>query len=73
VELGGIFYSNSRTADLGVTAMSRRRRNIWIEAVLWVIAEMILSSAGMDTIADYSEFLVNQKLTVSVESIVRIA
>ncbi|MBF2051245.1 hypothetical protein HJG54_22760 [Leptolyngbya sp. NK1-12] len=53
--------------------MSRRRRNIWIEAVLWVIAEMILSSAGMDTIADYSEFLVNQKLTVSVESIVRIA
>jgi hypothetical protein len=53
--------------------MSRRHRNIWIEAILWVIAEMILSSSGLDTLADYSEYLVNQKMAVSIEAIIRIA
>jgi hypothetical protein len=53
--------------------MSRRRRNIWIEAILWVIAEMILSSSGLDTLADYSEYLVNQKMAVSLEALIKIA
>lgn len=44
--------------------MKRHRRSILLEAILWVIAEVILSSAGLDTLADYSEFLVNQKATI---------
>lgn len=43
-------------------AMSRHQR-IWIEAVLWVVAEIILSSSALDTLADYTEFLVNQKMS----------
>lgn len=39
----------------------RRHHKIWIEAILWVVAEIILSSSGLDTLADYNEFLINQK------------
>lgn len=42
----------------------RNRRSIFLEAILWAIAEIILSSAGLDTLADYSEFLTNQKATI---------
>jgi hypothetical protein len=44
----------------------RNRRSIFLEAMLWAIAEIILSSAGLDTLADYSEFLTNQKATVEI-------
>jgi hypothetical protein len=47
-------------------ATKRSHRSILLEAILWAIAEIILSSAGLDTLADYSEFLVNQKSTVSI-------
>jgi hypothetical protein len=45
--------------------MSRHQR-IWIEAVLWVIAEIIFSAStldtlALDTLADYSEYLANQR------------
>lgn len=39
----------------------RSHRNIWVEAILWVIAEIILNSSGLDLLADYNEFLTNQK------------
>lgn len=45
--------------------MSRHQR-IWIEAILWVVAEVILSSSALDTLADYSEFLINQKTGVAI-------
>lgn len=44
--------------------MRRPRHNIWFEAVLWVIAEILLNSSGLDTLADYSEFLVSQRMNV---------
>jgi hypothetical protein len=44
----------------------RSRRSIFLEAILWAIAEIILSSAGLDTLADYSEFLVNQRAPIEI-------
>ncbi|NJO79042.1 MAG: hypothetical protein HC827_11335 [Cyanobacteria bacterium RM1_2_2] len=44
----------------------RKHRSILLEAILWAIAEIILSSAGLDTLADYSEFLVNQKAPIEI-------
>jgi hypothetical protein len=49
------------------TAMSRHQR-IWIEAILWAIAEIILSSSALDTLADYNEFLLNQKTGMVTQS-----
>lgn len=45
--------------------MPRSPRKLWTEAVLWLIAEIILSSSGIDTLADYSEFLLNQRTAVN--------
>jgi hypothetical protein len=44
----------------------RRHRSILLEAILWATAEIILSSAGLDTLADYSEFLINQKAPIEI-------
>lgn len=44
----------------------KRHQRIWIEAILWVIAEIILSSSSLNTLADYSEYLVNQKTSMAV-------
>lgn len=44
--------------------MKRKRRSLLLEAILWAVAEIILSSAGLDTLADYSEFLVHQKAPI---------
>lgn len=64
VDLSTLLVAVDRRSD---QAMSRHR-NIWIEAMLWLIAEIILSSSGLDTLADYNEFLMNQKTTAMVQA-----
>lgn len=50
--------------------MPRSHKKLWIEAVLWVIAEIILSSSSLNTIANYGEFLLNQSAANSSQTVV---
>lgn len=32
-------------------------KRLWIRVIVWALAEIVLSTIGLDTLADYSEFL----------------
>lgn len=42
--------------------MKRSHKHFWTEAALWLMAEIFLNLAGLDTLADYSEFLLSQRI-----------
>ena len=36
-------------------------KKLWVKIILWLGAEIVLTSIGLDNLADYSEFLGEQK------------
>ena len=36
-------------------------KKLWLKIILWLGAEILLTSIGLDNLADYSEFLGEQK------------
>ncbi len=45
--------------------MKRPQKHLWTEAVLWLAAEICLNLSGMDTLANYSEFLLSQRISLN--------
>lgn len=43
--------------------MSRTWKNLVIKTTLWIAAEILLNCMGLDTIADYSEFVFERNYT----------
>jgi hypothetical protein len=41
--------------------MKRQWKKIWIKAIFWLLTEIILNLFGLDNLADYSEFIFEQK------------
>ena len=39
-------------------------KKLWVKIILWLGAEIVLTSIGLDNLADYSEFLGEQKEVV---------
>jgi hypothetical protein len=44
-----------------VQEMQVQHKNSLFEVTFWLIAEILLNLVGLDTIADYNEFISNQK------------
>ncbi|MDJ0568529.1 MAG: hypothetical protein QNJ53_05735 [Pleurocapsa sp. MO_192.B19] len=42
-------------------------KKLWVKTLLWLGAEILLTSIGLDDLADYSEFLCQQKEVASIE------
>jgi len=47
--------------------MNVQWKKLVAKTVLWLAAEILLNSLNLDTIADYSEFVLECKITVSVQ------
>ncbi len=47
--------------QLKESAQARWRKTL-IKGTLWLSSELVLGMVGMDTVADYSEFLMNSQL-----------
>jgi hypothetical protein len=45
--------------------MKRQWKKIWIQAILWLFTEIILNVLGLDNLADYSEFIFEQKNAIA--------
>ena len=43
----------------------RRYQALVIRIVIWILSEIVLNYAGIDELADYSEFLFDRHLAVS--------
>lgn len=46
--------------------MKIQSKQLFIKTASWFIAEVILSLAGLDNLADYSEFVFDQNLVSSI-------
>ena len=44
--------------------MKMKRKPLIAKVVMWIAAELILSNLGMDTLADYSEFIFDARSTL---------
>lgn len=44
--------------------MKTQRKQLLIKAAAWIIAEIVLNLAGLDNLADYSEFVFDQDLAI---------
>ena len=51
------------------STMKTRWQQLLVRATIWLAAEIILTCLGLDDLADYSEFLTQQKGIPSVPSI----
>ncbi|MDJ0716544.1 MAG: hypothetical protein QNJ54_20410 [Prochloraceae cyanobacterium] len=40
-------------------------QKLWVKIAVWLVAEILLTSIGLDELADYSEFLCQHKEVVS--------
>lgn len=40
--------------------MKTQRKQLFTKAVAWLVAEVVLNLAGLDNLADYSEFVFDQ-------------
>lgn len=47
--------------------MKTRRKTLWLEALLWLAAEIVLNPSGLDILADYSEFVFQPKAAIAAE------
>ncbi len=43
-------------------------QKLWVKIILWLGAEILLTLIGLDNLADYSEFLCQQKEVASIIS-----
>lgn len=46
--------------------MKNQRKQLFIKTASWFVAEIILNIAGLDNLADYSEFVFDQNLATSI-------
>lgn len=46
-----------------VTAMQVRQKQLLSDLTLWLVTELLLTLVGLDTLADYGEFLTSQTAT----------
>ncbi len=44
--------------------MKTQWKKVWVKAVIWLVSEIILNLSGFDNLADYSEFIFDQEITV---------
>jgi hypothetical protein len=42
--------------------MKKQWKKVWVKVATWLVAEIILNLSGLDTLADYSEFLFERSL-----------
>lgn len=42
-------------------------KKLWVKVIFWLGAEILLTSIGLDDLADYSEFLCQQKEVILIE------
>ena len=45
--------------------MKMQWQRIWAKATFWLVTEIILNLLGLDNLADYSEFLFEQEVTIA--------
>lgn len=45
--------------------MKMQWQGIWLKAAFWLLTEIILNLVGLDNLADYSEFLFEQEVTIA--------
>lgn len=45
--------------------MKMQLKKIWVKATFWLVTEIILNLLGLDSLADYSEFLFEQEIALS--------
>jgi hypothetical protein len=45
--------------------MKMQWKKIWVKAVIWLVTEIILNLSGFDNLADYSEFIFEQEVTIA--------
>lgn len=46
--------------------MKTQRKQLFIKTATWLIAEVVLNLAGLDNLADYSEFVFDQNSASSI-------
>jgi hypothetical protein len=44
----------------------RSHKQLWIELLIWVAAEVALNLVGLDTLADYGEFMLDTRAKVTI-------
>lgn len=45
--------------------MKMQWQRIWLKAAFWLLTEIILNLIGLDNLADYSEFIFEQEVTIA--------
>lgn len=45
--------------------MKTQCKKAWVKATLWLVTEIILNLIGLDSLADYSEFIFEQEVTLA--------
>ena len=45
--------------------MKRQWNRVWVKAATWLLVEFILNLSGLDTLADYSEFVFEQQVMIA--------
>jgi hypothetical protein len=40
-------------------------KKVWVKAAIWLVTEIILNLLGLDNLADYSEFIFDQEVTIA--------
>jgi hypothetical protein len=41
-------------------------KQLWIEVLIWVAAEVVLNLVGLDNLADYGEFILDTRAKVAI-------
>ena len=49
--------------------LHRPHKRFWLEALIWVAAEVVLNLAGLDSLADYGEYILDTRAKVSIMQI----
>lgn len=47
--------------------MKTQRKQLFIKTATWLVAEVVLNLAGLDNLADYSEFVFDQNAASSID------
>lgn len=46
--------------------MKTQRRQLFTKTIVWLVAEVVLNLAGLDNLADYSEFVFDQHAAATI-------
>jgi hypothetical protein len=44
----------------------RSHKQLWVELLIWVAAEVVLNLVGLDNLADYGEFILDTRAKVAI-------